>query len=193
MSEQISQNKDQNKGWRSFIKEFIQMALIALAIVIPIRYFLIQPFYVKGASMEPNFYNSEYLIVNKIIYRLGDPQRGDVVVFKYPKSLNDYFIKRVIGLPKERVKIIGKEITIYNKENPNGKIFNENKFLPKEYNVDKNVDITLGEDEYFVMGDNRGHSFDSSAEGFGSLERRFIVGKTWIRAWPFNKFTIFGK
>lgn len=180
-----------NKNWKSIFIEFIQMALIALAIVVPIRYFLIQPFYVKGASMEPNFHNHEYLIINKIIYRLDNPQRGDVVVFKYPKSLNDYFIKRVIGLPEERVKIIGTEITIYNKENPEGKIFDENKFLPEEYKVEKNVDITLEKNEYFVMGDNRGHSFDSSAEGFGPLKRKFIVGKTWIRAWPFNKFTIF--
>lgn len=143
--------------------------------------------------MEPNFHNQEYLIINKIAYRLGDPQRGDVIVFKYPKRVNDYFIKRVIGLPEERVKIIGTEITIYNKENPEGKIFNENKFLPEKYMVEKNVDVVLGKDEYFVMGDNRGHSFDSSAENFGSLERKFIIGKTWIRAWPFNKFTIFGK
>jgi signal peptidase I len=187
MPKQISQNKK----WKSIIIEFIQIALIALAIVIPIRYFLIQPFYVKGVSMEPNFYNHEYLIINKIIYRLDNPQRGDVVIFKYPKSLNDYFIKRIIGLPEERVKITGTKITIYNKENLKGKIFDENKFLPEEYKVNKNIDITLRKDEYFVLGDNRGHSFDSSANGFGSLEKKFIIGKAWIRAWPFNKFTIF--
>ncbi|MEK7167283.1 MAG: signal peptidase I [Patescibacteria group bacterium] len=189
MQKQITQNKQ----WKSFIIEFIQMALIALAIVVPIRYFLIQPFYVKGASMEPNFHNHEYLIINKIIYRLNNPERGDVIVFKYPKSPNDYFIKRIIGLPEERVKILNKEITIYNKDNPEGKIFDENKFLPEEYKIEKNIDITLNKDEYFVLGDNRAHSFDSSAEGFGPLERKFIIGKTWIRAWPFNKFTIFEK
>jgi len=181
----------QNKKWISIIKEFIQMGLIALVIVIPIKYFLIQPFYVKGASMEPNFHEYEYLIINKIIYRLGNPKRGDVIVFKYPKSLNNYYIKRIIGLPEERVKIIGTKIIIYNKDNSEGKIFDENKFIPEEYKIDKNIDITLGKDEYFVLGDNRGHSFDSSADSFGSLERKFIIGKTWIRVWPFDKFTIF--
>ncbi|MEK9129792.1 MAG: signal peptidase I [Patescibacteria group bacterium] len=181
----------QNEKEKMSIKEFIQIILIALAIAFLIKYFLFQPFYVKGASMEPNFYNHEYLIVNKVIYRLNNPQRGDVVVFKYPKSSNDFYIKRIIGLPEEKVKIIGKEITIYNKENPNGKVFDENKFLPEQYKMEKDVDVTLGNDEYFVLGDNRAHSFDSSAESFGSLERKFIIGKTWIRAWPFNKFTIF--
>jgi signal peptidase I len=187
MPEQISQNKK----WKSIIIEFIQIALIALVISILIKYFLIQPFYVKGASMEPNFHNHEYLIINKIIYQLDNPQRGDVIVFKYPKSLNDYYIKRVIGLPKERIKITGTKITIYNKENPKGKIFDENKFLSEEYKIDKNIDITLREDEYFVLGDNRRHSFDSSIDSFGPLKRKFIIGKTWIRVWPFDKFTIF--
>ncbi|MBI5254729.1 signal peptidase I, partial [Candidatus Falkowbacteria bacterium] len=82
--------------------DMVKVVCISLAIIIPVRYFLIQPFYVKGASMEPNFFDHEYLIINEIGYRFDAPQRGDIVVFKYPKDQSQYFIKRIVGLPGEK-------------------------------------------------------------------------------------------
>ena len=101
-----------SKSVLRFILELVKITFISLAIIIPIRYFLIQPFYVKGASMEPSFYDHEYLIINEINYRFSKPQRGDVVVFRYPVDPRQYFIKRIIGLPGERVKTEKGEIPI---------------------------------------------------------------------------------
>ena len=87
-----------------FILEVIQIVIISAAIIVPIRYFLIQPFYVKGASMEPNFYDHEYLIIDELSYRLRDPIRGEIVVFRYPRDPSQFFIKRVVGMPGETVE-----------------------------------------------------------------------------------------
>src|SRR5688572_7065679 len=95
-----------SRAWE-FVSELVHVVVISLAIIIPVRYFLIQPFYVKGASMEPNFHDHEYLIIDEIGYRFEDPHRGDIVVFRYPGDPSQYFIKRVIGLPGERVKVYG--------------------------------------------------------------------------------------
>src|SRR3989344_294895 len=88
-----------------FSWEIIKVVVISLAIIVPVRYFLIKPFYVKGASMEPNFYDHEYLIIDEISYRFAEPARGDIVVFRYPNDERQYFIKRIIGLPTETVRI----------------------------------------------------------------------------------------
>src|SRR3989339_494737 len=113
-----------------FVGELLHVVVISLAIILPIRYFLIQPFYVKGASMEPNFYDHEYLIINQLGYRLGEPNRGDAVVFRYPFDTRQYFIKRVIGLPGETVKISGGDVTIINVEHPNGVVLQESYLSP---------------------------------------------------------------
>ena len=99
-----------------FVWEVFKVVVISLAIIVPIRYYLIKPFYVKGASMEPTFYDHEYLIINEIGYRFGEPNRGDVVVFRYPFDPSQYFIKRVIGLPGERVKISNGKVEIFNQQ-----------------------------------------------------------------------------
>ncbi len=166
-----------------FVLEIVQVVAIALAIVIPIRYFLIQPFFVEGASMEPNFYNRQYLIINEIGYRFNEPERNDVIVFKYPANPSQYFIKRIIGLPGETVELKEKEITI------NGQVLDESSYNPlhlSSYGTAKHI---LGEDEYFVMGDNRGASSDSRR--WGGLPREYIIGKVWIRAWPLNTIKAF--
>src|SRR3989339_2218313 len=93
------------KRFFGFVGELLHVVVISLAIILPIRYFLIQPFYVKGASMEPNFYDHEYLIIDEISYRFHEPQRGDIVVFRYPFDTRQYFIKRVIGLPLETISL----------------------------------------------------------------------------------------
>jgi len=173
-----------------FVWELAKVAIISSAIIIPVRYFLIQPFYVKGASMEPNFYDHEYLIVDELSYRLGEPNRGDIVVFKYPRDPRQYFIKRVIGLPGERVMIGDGQITIVNK---NGTTTLEETYLPAELLTELPAkgygDVTLAIDEYFLLGDNRNQSLDSRV--FGPVKKDFIVGRTWIRGWPFDRLTVF--
>ncbi|OGY41840.1 MAG: signal peptidase I [Candidatus Buchananbacteria bacterium RBG_13_36_9] len=171
--------------------EIIKVVIISLAIIIPVRYFLIQPFYVKGASMEPSFHDHEYLIINEITYRINEPQRGDIIVFRYPKDPSQYFIKRIIGLPGEKIKIKDGKIFIYNSQYENGIELTEQIYLPDELetpNLGK-TEYILENDQYFVLGDNREASLDSRR--FGPVPRRLIIGKAWIRGWPFDKITIF--
>ena len=186
----LSPNSEEVKeSFKSFLWETFKIIVISLIIIIPIRYFVIQPFYVKGASMEPNFYNAEYLIIDEISYRFAEPERGDIIVFHYPKSPTDLFIKRIIGLPGEKVEIKNDSVTIYNSENPEGFVLDETGYLPQGTPTPNETESTLGEDEYFVMGDNRISSLDSRV--FGSITKDEIVGKTWIRGWPFTRVKIF--
>ena len=97
-----------------FIWEIVKIVVISLAIIIPIRYYLVQPFFVRGASMEPNFDNGEYLIIDELSYRFKEPGRGQVIVFKFPKDTSQYYIKRIIALPGETIEIRDKKIVIYN-------------------------------------------------------------------------------
>lgn len=169
---------------RSFIVfwEFFEILIIALLIVIPIRYFIFQAFVVKGSSMEPNFHNNDYLIVDELTYRLRPPERGEVIVFKYPNNPAQRFIKRVVGLPGEKVALRNGSVVIVDR---NGRQFvlDESKYLPWPQKNSHTTDfIQLKKDEYFVLGDNRLHSFDS--EEWGVLKREFIIGRAWFRAWP---------
>lgn len=182
-------DNEQIKGQiKDFIWETLKVIIISLAIIIPVRYFLIQPFYVKGASMEPNFYDHEYLIIDEISYRLNKPQRGDVIVFRYPNDESQFFIKRVIAMPGETIKIHDGKITIINEQNPEGFILDESEYLPNTH-TQGTTNITLKWDEYFVMGDNRSSSLDSRI--FGPIKQYEIIGRAWIRGWPFNRMTVF--
>ncbi|MBT4277814.1 signal peptidase I [Candidatus Falkowbacteria bacterium] len=169
-----------------FVKEVVKILVISLAIILPIRWYVIQPFYVKGASMEPTFYTHDYLIINEIGYRFNDPRRGDVVVFRFPRDETQYFIKRVIGLPGERVVISVKEnkVSIYNNEFKEGFDLKEEYLSLNEVNL-REVDTTLSDNEYFVLGDNRNQSMDSSV--FGTVPKKLIIGKAWLRGFPFNR------
>jgi signal peptidase I len=181
-------DRDQN-GWL-FIWDLVKVVVIALVIIIPIRYYVIQPFIVSGSSMEPTFENGQYLIVNELDYHIGKPQRGDVIVFKYPKNTSEYFIKRVIGLPGEKVLIQNGKVIIYNTANPNGLTLDES-YLPAGLYTEATTDqaVTLGPDEYFVLGDNRPASSDSRF--WGDVPSNDIVGKVVLRAYPFSQFTRF--
>lgn len=173
------------------ILEFIKIVVISALIILPIRYFIIQPFYVKGASMEPNFHDHEYLIIDEISYRFNPPQRGQVIVFRYPNNPQEYFIKRVIGLPGETVRLSEGQIYIHNSERPEGFRLDESVYLTdniKTYATEEEP-ISLKYNEYFVLGDNRYASKDSRT--FGSLNRSFITGKVLLRAWPFSSFSFF--
>jgi len=173
--------------------EFIKVVVISLLIILPIRYFIIQPFYVKGASMEPTFHDREYLIINEVGYHFQEPKRGDIVVFRYPLNPQEYFIKRIIGLPGEKININDGKVYVYNDEHPAGIELDESAYLDdsvKTYDL-KDEAIAVESDQYFVMGDNRNASKDSRS--FGPLDKSFLTGKVWLRGWPFKKATAFGQ
>ncbi len=171
-----------------FSWDIIKVAVIALVLAGLVRYFLVQPFFVEGASMEPNFENGEYLLVDELSYYFKSVGRGEVVVFHYPLDTSKYYIKRVIGLPEETVEIKNSQVTIYNDGYPNGFALNES-YLPKSLTTDGQIKEKLGKDEYFVLGDNRPVSYDSRR--WGVLPKNDIVGRVWVRAWPFSRVAIF--
>jgi signal peptidase I len=181
------------------------MVFWVVVIIVPIRVFLIQPFFVQGASMEPNFEDREYLIINELGYKTTevgfgkDPalftvkpfkefERGDVVVFRYPKNPKIFYIKRIIGLPKEKIEIRNSEVKIFNSENPDGFMLDESDYLTKSIETTGEINLKLG-DEYFVMGDNRQYSSDSRS--WGPVPEEDVMGKVILRAWPFSKAGIF--
>jgi len=169
-----------------FFIELLKTVILALAIVLPIRFFLFQPFIVKGQSMEPNFENGDYLIIDEITYRFREPKRGEVIVFKFPKNERQRFIKRIVGLPGETIEISQGKIKI---ENEKGSFYlDESKYLSENYTVGE-FKISLGKDEYFVLGDNRFHSLDSRA--FGPIHKRQIIGRVILRLWPPNSIKAF--
>lgn len=163
------------------LKEILEIVLVAVIAVAGIRTFLVQPFLVNGASMEPNFNSGDYILVNELSYRFREPARGEVAVFKYPKDNKTYFIKRIIGLPGERIVISESGIHIYNESYPDGFELKES-YLPLMEKTVGEKDIELGKDEYFVLGDNRDFSYDSRQ--WGVLPKKNIVGAAWVRLWP---------
>ncbi len=167
--------------------ELVRFAVIALLVVIPIRVFIAEPFVVSGSSMVPTFENANYLIVDKISYRLSDPKRDDVVVFRYPNDQTKFFIKRIIGLPGETIDVKSEtnEVTIINKEHPNGFKLDES-FVKNIGGIDAHV--ALGSDEYFVMGDNRSGSSDSRY--WGAVKRSLLTGRAFLRLLPINKIGV---
>ncbi len=167
------------KKYFLFVWEVLKIFIIASVIVLPIRYFLFQPFIVKGESMIPNFQPGNYLIVDEISYRFKSPERGDVIVFKYPKDRAQKFIKRVIGLPGETVEVKGGKVTIY--KNQESQTLNE-KYLPNPSGTIGTLKLVLGIDEYFVLGDNREFSYDSRV--WGSVPVKNIIGKVFLRVLP---------
>lgn len=135
--------------------------------------------------METNFEDKDYIIVNKLGYRFENPQRGDVIVFKYPLDPSEYFIKRIIGLPHEMVEVRDNVVTIYNNEFPEGFKLEETSYLDSFQRTKGALRVRTGTDEYFVLGDNRLHSSDSRI--WGPLKKSFISGRAWLRLWPLNK------
>ena len=170
----------------NFIIETLKFSLVAILIVLPFRMFIAQPFLVSGASMSPNFETGNYLIVDQLSYNFEDPQRGEIIIFRYPNDPKKFFIKRVIGLPNETVKISSSKVFIKNTENPNSFELDE----PYLQNTgSKDTETTLKEDEYYVMGDNRPASSDSRV--WGVLPEDLIVGRAFLRLFPFNKISVF--
>jgi signal peptidase I len=166
-------------------KETIKFLIIAIAIVLPIRIFIAQPFIVSGASMEPTFHNGEYLIIDEISYRFKEPVRGEVIVFRYPLDREKFFIKRIIGLPQDTISIKDGKVSILNAEK--GTLD-----LTEDYtssNIGETLTESLGEGEYFVLGDNRGSSSDSRV--WGKLKRKDIIGRPVLRLLPLSRIGVF--
>ena len=169
------------KQFLLFAWETLEMIVIAGITVFVIRTFLAQPFLVSGASMSSNFNSGDYLIVDEITYRFDDPKKGDVVVFRYPNDPSTFYIKRIVGLPSDRIKIEGGDVFV------NEQKVNE-PYLDESVQTLGDVNLILEEGYYFVMGDNRYHSFDSRS--WGPLEREKIVGLARLRLFPFNTIGI---
>ncbi len=187
METQENQNSTEATGTiKNFVWDLVKIIAISLAIIIPFRLLVAEPFVVSGSSMLPNFHNRDYLIVDRISYRRAVPERGEVIVLKYPKDNRQYFIKRIIGLPGETITLANGKVQIINAKNPNGFILTEN-YLPQETpTLGKPGPTTLGSDEYFVLGDNRTASSDSRV--WGILPKDDIIGKAWLRVFPFKDF-----
>mgnify|MGYP003395379484 FL=1 len=136
--------------------------------------------------MEATFNDSEYLIVDELSYYLRAPERGEVVVFRYPRDPSQFFIKRIMGLPGEDVDIRDGRVNIINAEHPSGFVVDEEYLDPPNRPTYPNVHRKLGMDEYFVLGDNRDFSSDSRI--WGVLPKKFLTGRTLLRVWPPNRF-----
>lgn len=170
------------------IWEVAEIVLISLATVFFIRSFIAQPFLVSGASMEPTFSNGNYLIIDEVTYRFREPERGEVVVFKYPGDERSFFIKRIIGLPGETVKIRNSVITIIGTDGETTTVIDEPYITETTKTLGDRI-TTLEAGEYFVLGDNRGNSFDS--RNWGPLDRDHIIGIARLRVYPFADFNVF--
>ena len=172
----------------SFILEFVQSIVLALSVFVLLYLFVVQPNEVNGNSMVPNFQNRERILTDKLSYQFGEPNRGDVVVFKAPTSEpcseNECeYIKRIIGVPGDRVMVSGGQVYL------NGALL-EQDFLPADFVTEagsfaqEGMEVEVPEDSYLVFGDNRSHSRDGRE--FGPIPRKLILGKAFFRYWPLN-------
>jgi len=173
----------------SFVWELAKILMLALVIVIPLRFLVFQPFIVSGSSMDPNFHHGDYLVIDEISYRFGNPARGDVVVVRSPQDDSVFFIKRVIGLPKEKVVFTNNKVKIYRSDAAGGETLSEDYLPPGTRTAAFNQPtVKLGPDEYFLLGDNREASSDSRV--WGPLPRREIVGRAFVRMFPITRFSL---
>lgn len=175
----------------AFIWETLKVVVISLLIIVPIRYFLVQPFFVKGASMEPTFDDGNYILIDEISYRFRPPQRGEIVVFRFPQDRSQFFIKRIVGLPEETLEVKDNKITVYSKDNPKGVVLDESSYLAPEEKTLGTFRTKVDVNEYYVLGDNRSHSSDSRV--WGAVNRSLITGRVFFRALPFRHFGTFPK
>ena len=170
----------------NFFTELLKFVLLAVVIVVPVRVWIAQPFIVSGASMEPTFQTGQYLVIDELTYHLSQPQRGDVVIFRYPVDPSEFFIKRIIGLPNETVSVTPDAVQI---TEPSGATETLNEpYLTNRGNGNPQT-VVLGPDQFFVMGDNRPDSYDSRA--WGPVPRANLVGRALVRLLPVNHMGTF--
>jgi signal peptidase I len=170
---------------RSFVEMFRTVFIAAVAVII-VRTYIAQPFLVSGSSMDPTFHDGNYLLVDEISYRFDVPERGDVIVFRYPRDNKSFYIKRVIGLPGERVVVADGAVRVGTGD---ALTTLEELYLARTPSGPTTVDRVLEGDEYFVMGDNRGYSFDS--RHWGPVPRENITGVVRARLWPVSEAAAF--
>lgn len=162
------------KGIISFAWELAKIGIIAVIIVVPLRLYVFQPFLVKGDSMVPNFHNGDYLIIDELSYRFRNPERGEVIVLKFPYDPSQRFIKRIVGLPGEAVEIKDGKVVIYSSDTKDAFILDETEYLGT-LATPGSVKAQLKEGEYFVLGDNR--EFSSDSRSWGPLGTQYIIGR----------------
>lgn len=170
----------------SFFADIFETIVISLAIFLVVYLFLVQPHRVQGDSMLPNFKNGELILTDKISYRLRQPQRGDVIVFKAPYDKSKDFIKRIIGLPGEKIKIENGEIFINDKRLAESYLPNLTNIMHGGSYLKEGEEYLIPQEHYIVFGDNRAHSSDSRE--FGPVAKKDIVGKAFFIYWPPDAF-----
>lgn len=168
--------------------DIIKFLAPIIVIVFIVRTYIAQPFIVDGESMSPNFHTGHYLIIDELSYRFREPKRGDVIVLRYPLQESRFFLKRIIGLPGDRVTIKNGKVYIANDANPDGYVLNESYQDQTTFPAGQFKDVVLADDEYFAMGDNRAGSSDSRA--WGILPRKDIVGHALFRLFPLKQIGV---
>ncbi|MBP7061105.1 MAG: signal peptidase I [Candidatus Moranbacteria bacterium] len=191
-------------GIGGLFAEMARVFLLAVVIIIPVRVFLFQPFFVQGSSMEPNFQDGQYLVISEFGYKQStigwegtsvqvkpfkEIERQDVAVFRFPKNTEEFFIKRVIGLPGESVEIRRGKVIIYNTDHKDGFVLDESAYLSPAVLTQDMPRMEIGPNQYFAMGDNRMFSYDSRA--FGPIDKDKIIGRVLLRAWPIDHFSLY--
>ena len=184
MIEENTQNLSPKNEILAFVWETVKVVVISLAIILPIRYYLVQPFFVKGASMEPNFEDGDYILVDELSFRFRDAERGEVIIFRFPQQPSQFFIKRIIGLPEETVQVKDNQVTVFNEENPEGFVLSETYLAPEQKTLGT-MTTKLDDNEYFVLGDNRLQSSDSRR--WGPVNQNLVMGRAFLRPWPFTR------
>lgn len=172
---------------RISFRRVLTYILLAFIVILPVRVFVAQPFLVSGGSMTPTFSSGDYLVVDELSYRFHPPERGDIIIFRYPLDPDQVFIKRIIALPGETVQIANGRVSVIGRDKRDIVVLDE------PYRADgpqkKEVSTTtLHDDEYFVLGDDRDASADSRV--WGPLVRHFIIGKAALRLWPLSQITL---
>ena len=177
-------DKEEKITAKEVLSLVIYFAIVIIAMFL-IIHFVGQRTEVSGTSMENTLNDGDNLIVDKISYRFRDPERFDIIIFPYQYEEDTYYIKRIIGMPGEKVQII------------DGEVYIDDELLGENYGAEVMVNpgiaaqpIVLGEDEYFVLGDNRNHSSDSRDPSVGILKREDLIGRAWVRIYPFNKMEV---
>lgn len=176
----------ETSGYGKDIRDMLIYFILIIGAVLLIHNFVGQQIEVSGSSMESTLHNTDHLILEKISYETGDPERFDIIVFQpYEDEKDTYYIKRIIGLPGETIQIIGSDIYI------NGEILEEDygNALIEDAGI-ANEPIQLGANEYFVLGDNRNNSKDSRNPSVGVVDGNSILGRAWVRIWPLDDFGV---
>jgi len=168
----------------AFLLDTIQIVVIALSLFVIVYLFFFQPHQVKGSSMNPNFIDAEYLLTDKITYRFNKPQRSETVIFTAPKNPDYEYIKRIIGLPGETVKIENGFVFINANKLEEAYLPTDTRTLSGSFSREGHT-ISIPDNHYFVIGDNRNHSSDSRE--WGTVPRENILGRAWFRYWPLDK------